>query len=50
MALISNQRRIVAVSQMCISIGVMVISVKNALINPVAVTLIFDLSPQNTSF
>jgi len=38
----SNPRRIAVVSQMCINIGVIVISKKNALIDPA--TLTFDLS------
>ena len=41
---LSNSRRIAVVSQMCINIGVIVISVKNALTDP-------DLSnPKTTSF
>ena len=38
----TNPRCIAFVSQMCINIGVIVISVKNALIDPA--TLTFDLS------
>jgi len=34
----SNPRRIAIVSQMCINIGVIVISVKNALIDPATLT------------
>jgi len=40
-----NPRRIAVVSQMCINIGVIVVSVKNAFIYLVSLT--FDISTQN---
>jgi len=43
-----NPRRIAVVSQMFINIGIIVISVKNAFIDPVTWTLTFDLSTQKS--